>query len=115
MKANYTRQDDREREIYTTSSGEEFAMINGSLYNQPILYALERGGEPSHPIKIKGEYITADKIEGIKPEICINCTHHLGIREASRKRAEYRKRTGQEVPAGGSNFLCLFCEIERNR
>jgi len=115
MKANYYRQDDWEREIYRTPSGEDYAMIQGSIHTKPILYAIERSGEPSYPIKIKGEYITADKIEGIKPEICINCKHHLGAREASKRRTAYRKHAGQEVPTGGNNFLCDYCEREANR
>jgi len=108
MKANYTRQDTWEREIYTTPNGEEYAMIDGSLHNEPILYSLDGGTEPSYPIRIKGEYITADMIEGIKPEICINCNHHLGTREASKKRAEYSRHTGQEVPKD-ERFLCDNC------
>jgi len=113
MKANYTRQDTWEREIYTTPNGEEFAMIDGSLAGEPILYALERDGEPSHPIREDGAYITADRIQGIKPEICINCNHHLGIRYASKIRAKYRKYTGEEPKQ--NIFLCIDCDAEANR
>ena len=110
MKANYMRQDEQGRHIYMTPKGEELVMVDGSLYHLPTPHTLELEKFRDEV----GNYVTLEDIDGIKPHKCCNCGDTLGIRYASKKRAEYRKHTGKEVP-DDVEFLCMYCDIERNR
>ncbi len=64
IRADYIGLDDCDREIYEHPSGRRYAMIDGSLYNKPILYTISKQGEPDYPIKIDGRYVTFLEIAG---------------------------------------------------
>lgn len=116
MRADYIGEDEWSRPLYQHPSGRKYALIQGSLSNKPILYALSRDGEPDYPITIAGERVTREKIAGKYPTAkkCFNCSAVLSPTEAADAEAQIFKHNPKEQEIKYF-YMCIFCQREADQ